>query len=77
LLVLNEPEQSLHPDLLRPLARQIVAASQRSQVWVVSHAAALVAALEDVSGMPAIELVREFGETRVRGQGILDEPLWP
>jgi predicted ATPase len=77
LLVLNEPEQSLHPDLLRPLARQIVAASRRSQVWVISHAAALVAALEDVSGDAAIELVRDHGETRVRGQGVLDEPAWP
>jgi predicted ATPase len=77
LLVLNEPEQSLHPDLLRPLARQVVAAATRSQVWLISHARALVDALEDVSGTPAIELVREYGETRIVGQGLLDEPVWP
>lgn len=77
LLVLNEPEQSLHPALLRPLARQIAAAAQRSQVWVISHAQALVDALEDISGGCAVELVREAGETRIKGQGMLDEPVWP
>lgn len=76
LLVLNEPEQSLHPDLLAPLARQIAAAARRSQVWVVSHAPALVSALAD-AGADCVELVREHGETRISGQGILDVPAWP
>jgi predicted ATPase len=77
LLVLNEPEQSLHPDLLLPLAKQIVAASARSQVWVISHAHKLVADLEDAAGIGAVELEREFGETRIKGQRMLDEPVWP
>jgi len=77
LLVLNEPEQSLHPDLLRPLAKQIVAASAHSQVWVISHAPKLVADLEDAAGIVAVELEREFGETRIKGQRLLDEPVWP
>lgn len=77
LLVLNEPEQSLHPDLLRPLARQIVAAAQRTQVWVISHAPRLVAAIEDGANLVAIELLRECGETRVAGQTLLDQPAWP
>ncbi|WP_257388175.1 AAA family ATPase [Tahibacter caeni] len=77
LLVLNEPEQSLHPDLLRPLARQIVEASRRGQVWVISHAPRLVSAIEDAADLVAIELRREYGETRVAGQGPLDEPVWP
>ncbi|KGN37759.1 AAA family ATPase [Knoellia subterranea] len=41
LMVLNEPETSLHPDLLPPLARLIRAASERSQIMVVSHSEAL------------------------------------
>ncbi|TQM64758.1 AAA family ATPase [Humibacillus xanthopallidus] len=45
LLVLNEPETSLHPDLLPPLARLIRAAAERSQVMVVSHSARLVTEL--------------------------------
>jgi predicted ATPase len=45
LMILNEPETSLHPDLLPPLARLIAQASERSQAVVVSHASALVSAL--------------------------------
>lgn len=42
LLVLNEPETSLHPELLPSLARLITQAATVSQVWVVSHAQALI-----------------------------------
>ena len=45
-LVLNEPENSLHPDLLAPLARLIGGVAERIQVWVVAHAEALISALE-------------------------------
>jgi hypothetical protein len=37
LLMPNEPLNSLHPDLLLPLARLIRAAAARTQVWVVAH----------------------------------------
>ncbi|HET8988555.1 MAG TPA: AAA family ATPase [Humibacillus sp.] len=50
LLVLNEPETSLHPDLLPPLARLIRAAAERSQVMVVSHSRRLVEELRVGSG---------------------------
>ena len=36
-IALNEPEASLHPELLEPLARLIVRAAERTQVWVVTH----------------------------------------
>ena len=36
-IALNEPEASLHPDLLDPLARLIVQASSRTQIWLVTH----------------------------------------
>jgi hypothetical protein len=42
LMVLNEPETSLHPDLLAPLARLVRSAAERSQVMVVSHSDALI-----------------------------------
>src|SRR5213083_2100725 len=45
LIVLNEPETSLHPDLLAPLARLIALAAERSQLIVVTHASPLIAAL--------------------------------
>ena len=76
LLVLNEPENSLHPDLFPALARLIVKVSEETQVWVVSHASRLVAALNQQKDCNSIELVKELGQTRVLGQGILDEPSW-
>lgn len=77
LLVLNEPESSLHQDLLPRLARQIVDASARAQVWVITHSPILTDALARASHQSAIRLVREYGETRVEGQDALDAPLWP
>lgn len=73
LLVLNEPEASLHESLLGPLARLIERAAARTQVLVVSHAAGLVEALPD----PArVELRRGSGGTEVAGQGFMDVPAW-
>ena len=48
LMVLNEPETSLHPELLPPLARLVRAAAERSQVMVVTHSAALIRELDVV-----------------------------
>ena len=89
LMVLNEPETSLHPELLAPLARLVRAAAERSQVMVVSHSDTLIRALEVVDeddtddlpvglGSPArgITLVKDLGETFVRGQGLLTTPAW-
>lgn len=75
LLVLNEPETSLHPDLIEPLAELIAGAVTDSQVVVVSHAPRLIAALEG-RGASRIELEKSGGETRVVGQGPLDGPPW-
>jgi predicted ATPase len=65
LLVLNEPESSLHPDLLAPLARLIAAAAMRSQIIVVSHAEALAYALHDARAVAHIRLEKRLGETIV------------
>jgi predicted ATPase len=76
LLVLNEPETSLHPDLLPALARLIASAAKRSQVLVVSHATRLIAALEDQPGCHHIMLEKELGETKVVGLHELEVPAW-
>lgn len=87
LLVLNEPETSLHPELLPPLARLIRAAAESSQLMVVSHSDALIRELgvgdEDDDapvglGSPArrLTLVKDLGETFVEGQGLLTAPAW-
>jgi predicted ATPase len=76
LMILNEPETSLHPDLLPALARLIEKASKRAQVWVVSHASRMIAALKESKACNAITLNKEFGQTEIEGQGLLDAPPW-
>lgn len=76
LLVLNEPESSLHPELLPALARLIRRAAGRSQVMVVTHSTALARALEEYPDMLHHVLVKDLGETRVADQGLLDRPSW-
>ncbi|ACO80886.1 hypothetical protein AvCA_47820 [Azotobacter vinelandii CA] len=76
LMVLNEPETSLHPDLLPALARLIARLAGHTQVLVVSHAPRLIAALERHPECNALWLEKDGGETRVAGQRLLDAPAW-
>jgi predicted ATPase len=73
LMILNEPETSLHPDLLPPLARLIAQAAQRAQIIVVSHAAMLVSDLEKSSQARRIGLEKHLGETLVQPD---ERPSW-
>lgn len=73
LMILNEPESSLHPDLLDPLARLLATASQQCQIVVVSHASKLITALERYARSTMIELRKELGETIVDQD---DRPSW-
>ncbi len=73
LMVLNEPETSLHPDLLPPLARLIAQASKRSQIIVVTHAIALISELDAAANPRRIVLEKELGETHVRDHA---RPAW-
>ncbi len=65
LMVLNEPETSLHPDLLKPLARLVAQAAERLQVIVVSHARLLVEELAKQPHARVLALRKELGETIV------------
>ncbi len=77
LLVLNEPETSLHPDLLPALAALISVAAARTQVVVVTHARPLVRALESVDDAAVLlELEKDLGATVLAGQDMLDRPAW-
>ncbi|MFI5507449.1 AAA family ATPase [Mycobacterium sp. NPDC051804] len=82
LMVLNEPETSLHPDLVRPLASLIRAAAGATQVVVVTHSNAL---LEHLDASPVehadsdaiqVKLYKDLGETRVDGLTPLTAPAW-
>ncbi|MGJ6979803.1 AAA family ATPase [Aestuariimicrobium soli] len=87
-LVLNEPETSLHPEVLPALAGLITGAAKRTQVVVVSHSSAIVDHLlaghddaddpDDWRDQPVLHhrLVKRFGETVIEGQGLLSRPTW-
>ena len=76
LMVLNEPETSLHPDLVPPLARLIQKVSQSSQVWVVTHSTTLSQQLTKIDHSQLVCLEKVLGETQVRGQDPLDKLVW-
>lgn len=66
-IALNEPETSLHPDLLEPLARLITRASERTQIWLVTHSEQLAAALQKHGRIKPHTVVRRNGETWIEG----------
>jgi predicted ATPase len=68
LLVLNEPETSLHPDLLPALGRLIAQAAERSQVLVVSHAPALIDALQQQPACRSVMLEKTLAQTMLAGE---------
>ncbi|WP_407520214.1 AAA family ATPase [Methylobacterium oryzisoli] len=67
ILVLNEPEASLHPSLLVPLASLLTTASERCQIVVVSHSEPLVAALAGHAAARIVRLDKDCGETVFHG----------
>ncbi|TDZ42182.1 AAA family ATPase [Mycobacteroides franklinii] len=92
LMVLNEPETSLHPDLIAPLATLIRAAAAKTQVVVITHARALLDHLaarplrdvlagehdrfDDAGTAVRLELVKDWGETQIVGLEPLKAPPW-
>ena len=77
LLVLNEPETSLHPDLLPALGRLIAQASERAQVIVVSHAPVLIDTLQSLPECRSITLEKRFGESTIAGGDQPPSWKWP
>ncbi|MEJ0017105.1 MAG: AAA family ATPase [Acetobacteraceae bacterium] len=66
-IALNEPEASLHPDLLAPLARLIVKAARRTQVWLVTHSETLAACLAEEGGVTPLVVEKRNGATWIEG----------
>lgn len=73
IMILNEPEASLHPSLLGALARLLIEASRRSQIVLVSHSERLIAGLRQAPGLKEVSLSKTLGETHVADQ---DAPRW-
>ncbi|MEO1304913.1 MAG: AAA family ATPase [Pseudomonadota bacterium] len=72
MLVLNEPEASLHSSVMPALAGLIINASEVGQVITVSHNRTLVTSLLSADA-ELVELYKDTGETRVQSS---DSPRW-
>jgi predicted ATPase len=75
-MVLNEPETSLHPDLLPALARLILTAAASAQIIVVSHAQKLIETLTAAPLCKHLQLHKDFGETKLEGTTLFTKPKW-
>ncbi|WIJ24786.1 AAA family ATPase [Devosia sp. RR2S18] len=74
-IALNEPEASLHPDLLPALARAIARAAERSQVWVVTHSTILAQAIAEETCIHPRQVIRKDGATWL--EGLSDVGIFP
>jgi predicted ATPase len=70
-IALNEPEASLHPDLMEPLGRMITSAATRTQVWLVTHSERLAQVIEATGAGAVRTVVKRDGATTVEGLTLL------
>ncbi|TAG10167.1 MAG: hypothetical protein EAZ42_04435 [Verrucomicrobia bacterium] len=63
LMVFNEPESSLHHDLLDPLAQLIARASENSQILIVTHSTELSELISQKCEVKRIALINHEGKT--------------
>lgn len=66
-IALNEPESSLHPSLISPLARLIANAAARTRIWVVTHSEPLAEALAGETGVLSRRIEKRVGATWIEG----------
>lgn len=75
-IALNEPETSLHPDMLPALADMIASASRDSQIWIVTHSERLADAIRERCGVRARRVIRKDSATWIDGMrltGLTDD----
>jgi predicted ATPase len=65
-MAFNEPENSLHPELIPALARLIALASHHSQLWITSHSPQLADAIARHGPLRRFSLALNDGETVLR-----------
>jgi len=70
-IALNEPESSLHPDLMEPLAEMIRNAAERTQVWLVTHSERLAEAIRHSGDGEVRTVLKHNGATTIEGLTIL------
>lgn len=62
-IALNEPENSLHPEMLPALASLIVEAARYSQIWLTSHSPRLAELIGSARPFRLYQLQNQQGET--------------
>ena len=72
-IALNEPEASLHPDLLPALARLIARAAERTRIWVVTHSEPLAESLAEATRVTPRRIEKEGGATWIEGLSMVGE----
>lgn len=65
LLAVNEPETSIHPDLLPALAALVARASEFSQILITTHSRQLATAIRDLVPCRILELQKVDGRTQI------------
>jgi predicted ATPase len=75
LVVLNEPETSLHPEMLPALAALVVDASKYSQIVLTTHSQSLCELIEKQTYTNSLKLEKVKGETRIIGYGLLGKKM--
>lgn len=76
LLVLNEPEMSLHPELLPALGRMILECSRSTQIIIVTHAQVLQSQLHTYGDCSSILLEKYRGATQIAELNEIARPQW-
>jgi predicted ATPase len=66
-IALNEPESSLHPDLMEPLGEMVCKAAERTQVWLVTHSERLAQVIRDTGAGAVRTVVKRDGATTIEG----------
>ncbi len=64
-MAFNEPEASLHPELMAPLAALMAAAAKKSQIWVVTHSEQFAGMLAHAAGSAPRRVAKINGATEV------------
>jgi predicted ATPase len=77
LMVLNEPETSLHADLIQPLGRLILRAAKTTQLIVISHNQVLLETLLTARDVNHVSLRKDTGETIATGEDSYVKWVWP
>jgi predicted ATPase len=70
-IALNEPESSLHPDLMEPLGRMVAQAAERTQVWLVTHSERLAQVIRKTGAGEVRTVLKTDGATTIDGLTLL------